>query len=80
MLLLSCTSFRHIGIAFSLLFTVQILRAQSPPEALNIAAKAIYYDEAEAVIIRWAPMDWDTWQWGNTEGYDLMHNSGQSGQ
>ena len=72
MLLLSRTSFRHIGIAFALLFTVQILRAQSPPEALNIAAKAIYYDEAGAVIIRWAPMDWETWKWGNTEGYDLI--------
>lgn len=71
MLLLSCTSFRHIGITLAVLFTAPMLCAQGTPATLNIAARAAYID-VDKVVIRWAPMDFDTWKWGNTQGYTLV--------
>lgn len=46
------------------------LRAQTAPPALRIAAKAVYHNDA--IVLRWAPMDWDTWRWGNEQGYDVL--------
>lgn len=45
------------------------LTAQNTPSHLNVAAKAIY--SGNAVLIRWSPMDFETWKWGVTNGYDL---------
>jgi len=46
------------------------LHAQSDPVSLHVVAGAVFHDNK--AIIRWAPANFDTWTWGNTQGYDLV--------
>ncbi len=64
--------------ALALAFCATVVYAQNDPAKLSIAAKAIYDDSTPAVIIRWAPMDYETWQWGNAHGYRIERTTFKS--
>ncbi len=49
------------------LFSLQ-LNAQTPKK-LKVQGTGIYFDNR--VLLRWAPADYDTWQWCNKRGYRL---------
>lgn len=55
-------------LAFFLLAAATTLNAQSP--AYTLTAKGLY--DGNQVVVRWAPLDFDTWNWANQHnGYVL---------
>ena len=53
--------------AFMLLLT-HSLGAQTP-KALKVTASGVFHNNK--AILRWAPADYDTWQWCNSHGYTV---------
>jgi hypothetical protein len=61
---------QRTGILLLCLLTSFSISAQSyQPDTLKISGKALY--TGSEVIVRWAPLDFETWQWGATHGYRL---------
>ena len=38
----------------------------------NLEIKVIATSTGNSIIIRWAPINYETWNWGNTNGYELV--------
>ncbi len=63
-------TFQPTGMLLLCLLTSFSISAQSyQPDTLKISGKALY--TGSEVIVRWAPLDFETWQWGAEHGYRL---------
>jgi uncharacterized protein len=48
---------------------VLLLAQGTPPKKLNISLSHIVHDGT--ILLRWVPMDYDTWKWANKMGYHV---------
>ncbi|MBL7775075.1 MAG: hypothetical protein JNK89_03685 [Saprospiraceae bacterium] len=65
------TSLSRLGGTLTVMFFTALQAfSQGATQQFRIAASAIYADSA--VIVRWTPVNLETWKWGNAEGYDLV--------
>lgn len=65
--------FSVLTISVVLLLQHEFACAQTDPPGESIAVSAL--PSSDSIVVRWAPMDYGTWRWGNETGYRIERHT-----